>query len=141
MIGSRKTKSTGPLDILAGLYKKIGALETQTAGRQSSADSKEINLEAIRQGEKARVRMDVWKAEQYVRLCAHEEIRNPIAESAVRWPYLWSARSLVNGAELRTSSPRRSRVQILPDLNPNIRTSSSMTLTGLVWSEIVLCIA
>ena len=68
MIGSRKTKSTGPLDILAGFYKKIGALETQTAGRKSSGDSKEINLEAIQQAEKARVRMDTWKAEQYVRL-------------------------------------------------------------------------
>ncbi len=68
LLGSRKTKSAGHLDVLFGLYKKIGALETQNAGGQSSTDSKEINLEAVRQREKARVRMDAWKAEQYIRL-------------------------------------------------------------------------
>jgi hypothetical protein len=68
LLGSRKTRSAGPLDVLAGFYKKIGALETETAGRQSTADSAQINLEAVRQAEKARVRMDTWKAEQYARL-------------------------------------------------------------------------
>jgi hypothetical protein len=68
LLGSRKTKSTGTLDVLASLYKKMGALETRAVGRQSGADSKERNLEAVRQAEKARVRMDTWKAEQYVRL-------------------------------------------------------------------------
>ena len=68
LLGSRKTKSAGPLDILAGFYEKIGALETKAAGRQSTEDSTQINLEAARQAEKARVRMDTWKAEQYARL-------------------------------------------------------------------------
>ncbi|MDA4128797.1 MAG: hypothetical protein OK422_05045 [Thaumarchaeota archaeon] len=68
MFGSRK-KSAGQLNVLAGLLGKIGgALPTQTGATQSGADSKKINLEAIRQAEQTRVRMDSWKAEQYLRL-------------------------------------------------------------------------
>lgn len=65
LIGSRKAKSAGQLDVLAGIRRKIGALQTQMGTQGAGAGSREINLEAIQQAERARAVTERLRAVQY----------------------------------------------------------------------------